>query len=324
MDNHSAAVSRMRPQLWSQWLDRWLRRRTRTQPPLRLVYRQIFILPTGFGWMLGLLMFGMLMGSLNFNNNLGLLTTFIVAGLGLNSMLLAYYNLNDLDIRATIGSSVFAGQDAVLRITLINHRQRPRPSLRIESKSGADQLSIAGLASAEAELSVPTAARGWLDVGRLRLQTSHPTGLFRAWTWFWPQHLILVWPCPASNPPPLPQGDGQRFGSRFQREPEGEEFHSLRPWRSGDPLHRIAWKASERHQILLSRELRTQRSDRLLFDLCAAPGHDLEQRIAILAAWLLQAHRENRQWVLRSDGAELGPGGDEAFLIECLNELACL
>ncbi len=37
-------------------LDRWLKRRTRLDLPITLGYRQIFILPTRFGWMLGLLM----------------------------------------------------------------------------------------------------------------------------------------------------------------------------------------------------------------------------------------------------------------------------
>ncbi len=307
---------------WEQRLNRWVEKRGRARPPMTLAYRQIFILPTRFGWLLGLLMFGMLLGSLNFNNNLGLLTTFIVAGLAQNSMLLAYRNLRGLQIVRTLASPVFAGDRATLRISLLSQEARARPALEFFLDQARAETDLSPAGRSEVELRIPTRQRGWQKITRIGLQTTHPTGLFRAWAWFWPERALLVWPRPASHAPPLPRGQGEAGGPHIRREPEGENFYSLRAWRQGDPLHRIAWKASQRHQLLLSREFRAEEADHLELRLERAPGRDLEERISVLTAWVLQAEREGCQWTLTTGADSIGPDHGEAFAHRCLNRLA--
>lgn len=317
----AATPSRLRSRL-TNTLDHWIKRRARTVPPLTIGYRQIFILPTGFGWMLGLLMFGMLMGSLNFNNNLGLLTTFIVAGLALNSMLMAYHNLRGIQVRRCSAAPVFAGESACLNVTFVNADERSRPALELVHGKQCKSFTLDASASGEIGIMIPTSHRGWLKPARLRLQTSHPIGLFEGWTWFWPEQPILVWPRPARHPPPLPQSAGREQGSRQHREPEGENFYSLRAWRSGDPLHRIAWKASQRHQLLLSREFRAEQAEHLTLDLNRTPGRDLEERISNLTAWLLMAEREGLRSTLRLGAVDIGPASGQAHAYRCLRALA--
>lgn len=307
---------------WQRWFDHWIARRGPTRPPLELKYRQIFILPTRFGWTLGLLMFAMLMGSLNFNNNLGLLTTFIVAGLASNSMLLAFRNLQQLKILRTGAVPVFAGQTARLMVSFSNAAERERPGLEIKHGNELQLFSLPARDLVEIGVPVATERRGWLEPGRLRVQTSHPIGLFEAWSWFWPERKILVWPRPAINPPPWPD-DAADQHSQLQRErADGDEYFSLRPWRLGDPLHRVAWKASQRHDCLLARELRQPQSPELRFDLSRVAGGDLEQRISILTAWVLRAHREERNWTLKLGAQSLGPERGERHLHACLRALA--
>ncbi len=305
-----------------QYLDQWIQRRARGVPPIEVQYRQIFILPTRFGWMLGLLMFGMLMGSLNFNNNLGLLTTFVVAGLGLVSMLLAYNNLRGIRIHRTSAEPVFAGQPLTLNITFINDQNRVRPALEMLAGKFRVEFDLPGSSLEEVGIRIPTHHRGWLKPDRLRLQTCHPIGLFEGWTWFWPERPVLVWPRPASHPPPLPSGHDLESGRQQRNEPEGEEFFSLRDWRSSDPVHRVAWKASQRHQTLLSREFRAEQSDHLTFDLALTPGRDLEERISNLTAWVLQAEREHLHWTLKLNDASHGPASGKRHCHHCLRMLA--
>ncbi|MEE4640056.1 MAG: DUF58 domain-containing protein [Wenzhouxiangella sp.] len=305
-----------------RWFNAWIARRGPTRPPLTLRYRQIFILPTRFGWIFGALMFAMLMGSLNFNNNLGLLTTFIVAGLASNSMLIAYRNLDRLRIAHTGATPVFAGQTAELLISLVGNSPRSRPGLELALGDHERIVSVAAHGVAEVKLPLATSHRGWLQPGRCRIQTCQPIGLFRAWSWFWPERPILVWPQPAVNPPPLPEGNGHQNGMRNQPETDGEEFFSLRDWREGDALHRVAWKASQRHDTLLARDLRQPRSQDLHLDLARTPGEDAERRISVLTAWVLIAYQQQRQWTLRLGPETLGPGRDEDHLQRCLRALA--
>jgi uncharacterized protein (DUF58 family) len=303
-------------------LDRWLRHRTRLDLPLTLGYRQIFILPTRFGWLLGVLMGAMLIGSLNFNNNLGLLTTFTVAGACLNAMLLAFRNLRGLEIVRGGAAPVHAGEPVIYRLTVTAPADRDREGLQVQSHEAASIEDVPAGRSREIDVDLGGFPRGWHRPGRLRIATSHPVGLFRAWSWLEPSAPFLVWPRPAPNPPPLPEYGDSRHGRRQHPREEGEEFHSLRRWREGDPIHRIAWKASQRHGTLLSREFRREQARHVTLDLNRASGSDLEDRIAVVTAWVLEAARSGREWTLRLPTSTVGPGRGDAHKHDCLRALA--
>lgn len=317
-DASGSRAGMRRPNLF----DRWLRRRTRLELPLTLAYRRIFILPTRFGWMLGVLMGAMLIGSLNFNNNLGLLTTFVVAATAINSMLLAFRNLNELQLRHGSAPPVYAGEPIAWRLAAINGQSRDRPGLVLDQREASSRFDVPAGSAREVAIELPARHRGWHLPGRLRIQTTQPLGLFRAWSWVEPATPFLVWPQPASDAPPLPDGGDARSGQRHQALEEGDDFHSLRPWRESDPLHRIAWKASQRHQTLLSRQFRRERSREVFLSLERAPGRDLEERISILTTWVLRAEEQKRPWMLDTGSRRIGPDSGESHKHDCLRALA--
>ncbi len=306
----------------SKLLDRWLKRRTRLDLPLTLAYRRIFILPTRFGWMLGLLMGAMLIGSLNFNNNLGLLTTFIVAATAVNSMLLAFRNLNGLHLRHGSAPPVHAGEPIPWRLTAVNFGERDRPGLYLQGPDSGTVFNMAANETRQVTVELESCQRGWHRPGRLRVETTQPLGLFRAWSWIEPTTPFLVWPQPAEHAPPLPEGGDAQSTQRKQAREEGEDFHSLRRWREGDPLHRIAWKASQRHQTLLSRQFRREQTQEVHLMLEHAPGRDREERIRIVTAWILRAEEENRPWTLELGEERLGPDRGERHKHACMRALA--
>ncbi|MDZ7789491.1 MAG: DUF58 domain-containing protein [Xanthomonadales bacterium] len=307
-----------RPKLF----DRWLKRRARLDLPLTLAYRQIFILPTRFGWMLGVLMGAMLIGSLNFNNNLGLLTTFIVAATAINSMLLSFRNLNGLRLRHGTARPVHAGQPIAWQLAATNPDARHRAGLILRAADSAARFDVPANGTGKAVLQLPPRHRGWHRPGRLRIETTQPLGLFRAWSWIEPSSPFLVWPKPAEHAPPVPEGGDARHGQRSHAREEGEDFHSLRPWREGDPLHRIAWKASQRHQTLLSRQFRREQSREVFLNLERAPGRDQEERISVLTTWILRADDQGRPWTLELGGKRFGPARSEGHRHACLRALA--
>jgi uncharacterized protein (DUF58 family) len=303
-------------------LDRWIRRRTRLDLPLTLAYRQIFILPTRFGWMLGLLMGAMLVGSLNFNNNLGLLTTFLVAAVAMNSQLLGFRNIHGLKLRHAGAAPVHAGEPVAWRLVAVNPGPRKREGLILRRGDDHSVFDVPPGGATTVSIEWRSSHRGWHRPGRLRIETTQPLGLFCAWSWIEPTATYLVWPRPAANAPALPEGGDARDGRRSHQREEGEDFHSLRRWREGDPLHRIAWKASQRHRTLLSREFRRERSNEVELSLERAPGRDLEERISIVTAWILRAESEARPWSLVIGGERIGPDSGEAHKHAGLRTLA--
>ena len=312
------------PGRWlNQKLNAWLKRRGPAHPPLTLAYRQIFILPTRFGWILGLIAFAMLMGSLNFNNNLGLFTTFLVAGIALLSLHIAYRNLEGVSIRGCSADPVFSGNDLILTVQLADSSHRLRSGIRLTGPAGEAPVSVTDLQADQDDqlsLAIPTIQRGWLQVGRLRLSTRHPLGLFEAWSVFWPEQSFLIWPQPADQAPPLPTSARQRESE--QPGDEGDEFHGLRDWREGDPIHRIAWKASQRHQDLLARQFSRPARDELMLSLEQAPGLTREQRISVVTRWLLDADRSGARFGLDLGSVRIAPDSGAKHRTRCLNALA--
>lgn len=303
-------------------LMRWVRRRGPVHPPLTLRYRQIYILPTGFGWIVGLLLFGMLLGSLNFNNNLGLLTTFLVAGTGLLSMHLAHRNLDGLRIVQVHAPRVHAGQPMKLSVELADTLGRARRGLKIECAGRETGAGLDLTPHGRGEIGVELASdrRGWVTLPRIRVVTRYPLGWFVSWSWFWPSERALVWPRLAESLPPLPTAAS--LGLRQAAGEDSDEFLGLRAWREGDALHRIAWKASQRHRQLLARQYSKPHRDRLWLRLSGAPGAGMEARIETLAGWVLEAERCELDYGLELPGVRIEPGHGRRHRHRCLDALA--
>lgn len=305
-----------------RWARAWIRRRGPVHPPLTLGYRQIYILPTRFGWGVGLLLTAMLLGSLNFNNNLGLLTTFLVAGLGVLSMHAAHRNMDGVRVAACDAGPVFAGNPLKLRITLQDTLGRARAGLVPECRGcdPAPGCTLSPYDRNDTELRFDTDRRGWIELPRIRLRTRYPLGWFEAWSWFWPAHGFLVWPAPAASAPPLAAAARAEYSDHPGD--ESDEFHGLRGWREGDPLHRIAWKASQRHQTLLARQFTRPDRQRVELRLADAPGPDREARISVLARWVLEAERAELEYAMDLGSTRIEAGSGDVQRIRCLDALA--
>src|SRR5690606_13781347 len=113
---------------------------------------------------------------------------------------------------------------------------RVRRGLRVEGDAAAATLSLVDGAG-QAMLSLPTLRRGWLDPGRLRISTTRPLGIARAWAYAWPDAPLLVYPAPEAHGPPLPHGDGNVSAARL--DPAGDDVHHLRAYRRGDSRRAI-------------------------------------------------------------------------------------
>ena len=109
-----------------QRVQRWARKRQgidRRQPARP---GRVYILPTGVGLIFGLMAFAMLLGSMNYNNNLSFVLTFLLTGIGFVAMHQCQRNLVGLELSFRRSDPVFAGQSHQFRIAVTNHiEERP-------------------------------------------------------------------------------------------------------------------------------------------------------------------------------------------------------
>jgi len=307
-----------------QWAERRLPALTRhRQPeslPITLHRRRIYIVPTGFGLGFSVLLLVMLVGALNYNNNAALLLTCLLGAASAASMLVAFRNLDGLRLSRIQAGHATAGQP--LELTLALDSDSPRSAIRIDLGDRTLAVALDGTATTRAKLALPTTQRGWQPLPRLRIWSTWPLGLFRAWSWLHPEQSVLVWPQPeeAGPPPRAPAEAAQQL-----RPHHGDELASLRDYRAGDPPRHVAWKASARHDNLLVKGFeQPQRQPQWQLDWRQLDGLHNEARIARLARWVDEAQLRHGSYSLWLPDEQIPGGSGPLHHARCMNALATL
>ncbi|HEY3699325.1 MAG TPA: DUF58 domain-containing protein, partial [Spongiibacteraceae bacterium] len=147
--------------------------------------------------------------------------------------------------------------------------------------------------------------RGWLRPARLSVKTVYPLGLLRAWTWIDLDIAALVYPRPIVAPRPS-GGDGDSAQGARQLKKGSEDFYGFRPYRSGDNLRHVLWRAYAKGQPLQSKQFaETQvQSHWLRYDDCEG---DRERRLGVLCHWILELERKGEVFGLQLPGVTLAP-----------------
>lgn len=309
----------------------WLRRQHGpVNGVVRFDRRHLYILPTRGGIGFGVLLMAMLLTSLNYNISLGFALTFLLSGIGMACMWMAYRNLLDLSVSAGAASPAFVGDAAVFALNVDNADEAARIGLeaRTQQSDPAEPatLTLDGESRGTLPLRVPATARGRLRLPRVTFASRFPFGLFRVWSYADLSMSAFVYPAPEPNAPPLPlvarPDDADDADESPAAVASDDGIDELRRYRTGDPLHRIAWKHSARTGRWLSRTGHTPRLPGCWLDWeSLPPGMDTEARLSRLCAWVLAAG-EDIEIGLRLPGVALPPAHGAAHRRACLEALA--
>ena len=231
-----------------RWAATWARRRQGADAhAIALKRRRIYILPTRFGIVFGVMVFAMLLGSLNYGASLGFTLTFLLTGVGLVVMHHCHNNLLGTTIKFLGAAPVFAGERAEFKIAVCNdvgsgalrdRAQLPRPHARGPSTSRAAARRSCGSACRP---SVAAGSRSSASESR-RATPRACSALGRGCTWTRAASCIRAPPIPAGRCP-----TAVAAASKRTQHAGDDDFAGLRSAAPGDPPQRIAWKAYARN-----------------------------------------------------------------------------
>ncbi len=291
--------------------------------PFRPTFRRIYILPTGYGLLFALVLFGMLAGSVNYNNNLGFLLTFLLAAMAHVSIHHTHANLVGFEINAISASPVFAGEAAVFRISLASRKNR-RPSVCLACQNGeAVCMDFSAGREQVAEVRIPAVRRGRLRPGSLKVETRWPFGFFRAWFLVNGNAACLVYPEPASGELVTDvMADEDESGAGGIMTGGVEDFDGLHRYIPGDPLSRISWKSASRGQGLQTKAFSAPAGAAVLLNWDRLGDTDVERRLSRLCGMVLRAESEGLRYGLRLPGVRYRPDRGARHRQRCLTALA--
>lgn len=340
---------------WVRWLAPW---QPTGQPTHHATHRNVYILPSGAGWLFAALLAVLLIASINDRLALGHALTFGLASVALVSMPMTHAQVRGLRLRLQALAPVAAGTSGAL-VLHVEHPGPGRHGLKLRMAGQTVDLELPAEGGSTVHLPLPAAQRGWQTLPTLVIESRFPFGLFRAWTVWRPAPARLVWPAAEHPVPAFPahaQADGLAPATSVHRPQALGDFDGLRPWRASDGPREIAWKHLARRPEPLepvSRDMIGKSPTATAGPLwlawedaspsppaSAAPGaapavadhadppgpapstDDIEARLSRLTAWVHAAHDAGRPCGLRLPGCVIAPAWGDAHHHRLLKALA--
>ena len=333
---HPVALVRGRFQKW------WQNKLPFTDHVL-LTQRNVYILPTRPGFMLGLTLLVLLVASINYQLNLGYLLTFLLAGSAVVGMHVCHGTLRGLEMNLAAPGAQYAGASAAIDVKLTNSRRSVRYGIGLSVLNPNEGTSAKRVEKHWAWTDVPAQnsitvqvaftprRRGLHRLPPLTAETRFPLGTFRVWTVWRPAAQMMVYPLPEFMPPPLPPGEPRSGGAAATAKMQSSgEFDGVRGYRRGDPVKLVVWKkaartdgqASSESGGLIVRDTQQAQRHGLWLDLMQAGTADTEHKLSRLCAWVLLADKLGVDYGLRLPAQQVSPGNGEAHKRQCLEALA--
>jgi len=307
----------------------WFQSRLPLRDSITLTQRNVYILPTRPGFMLGFTLLLLLVASINYQLNLGYLMTFLLAGAAVVGMHIGHGTLRGTTMNLSSPAPQFAGGTVLIPVQLINSRRSVRHGIGL-SVLGSEHWAwtdVPALGSASVQVACQALQRGVHRLPALTAETRFPLGTFRVWTVWRPAAEMVIYPAPEPHAPPLPPGEPRSSGVTVTQLSQRGEFDGVRVYRRGDPLRLVVWKKAARALAggggeLVSRDTQQAQRYELWLDFKQTGLAPTEARLSRLCAWVLQAERLGLDYGLRLPGVEISPGSGAAQQRQCLEALA--
>jgi len=301
--------------------------------------RRIFIVPTRFGFIYALFLILILLGAINYSNSLGHVLCFLLASLGLVAMLHTYRNLAKIELKHAHAEPVFNGQEINFNLIFDNPSIHNSYQIEVSRKQNRDRTRnpfkifkgyvhplIFSLFKAQQtnqfNYLLPAQKRGETALGRLRIASVFPLGLYSTWTYFNNNYTALVYPRP-EGVLPLPKAaqQGQNLTSKHHK--GLDDFSGFNRYRMGDPIHAIAWKSMAKDNVLRTKKFTSPQGGHLMLNWQdVIEVESIEARLSQLCSWVLQAESNGMTYGLTLPNTVINFGHGDTHYHRCLSALA--
>ncbi|RDX38446.1 DUF58 domain-containing protein [Kangiella sp. HD9-110m-PIT-SAG07] len=302
----------------------WVDNRAPRQTMTLLQQRNIYILPTRYGWLMLMILVLILIASTNYQNNMGFMAGFVLLAVGLLSVFYTFRNLKGLEVRCLKAAPVFATENASINVQLTNNTQSQRLAIGVGlSKKSVGYVDVMSQSKSAAIIYLPTSKRGLVDIPRIACSTIFPFGIFEAWSWVRTPYQVLVYPKPIPCPEPL-TASNSGIDEGQTREKGSEDFHSLRDYQAGDPIKQVMWKAYARERGLYSKEFEDYVGEHQTLSWDSVAHYEKELAISYLTDAVLTAENSQQVYGLELPQQTVAKGQGPEHLHTCLKALALM
>ncbi|MDO6720414.1 DUF58 domain-containing protein [Psychrosphaera sp. 1_MG-2023] len=318
-------------------LKKFIEKRIPRQTRMTLDHSRLFIVPTGFGFSLLLMIVLLFILGTNYQNNPILIVSYLLFTWLFGAMYLCFFNLNGATLALTDLPDTVSGEPFSMLLHLGSKKDRHNWIFSLPDRSEHCVFDV----KANTTFTVPCTAkrRGHQQLGDIRLQSRYPFGLFRCWTFLRFSNKQWVYPSPLAEPWQLGSAtagstlqnhiDSLELDTSTKQSTSDMDFDELRTYQVGQPLSRVSWKHQAKNPDAdwLVKQYSNNDIDLKWLSLSSLSGHDLEQNLSILCFACFELTKQDAEFGLALTSSLFGnkiimPNRGEAHLTECLKALA--
>ena len=301
--------------------------------------RRIFIVPTRFGFVYAGFLLLILLGAINYSNSLGHVLCFLLGSLGLVAMLHTYRNLAKIELNHAFSEHVFCGERINFTVLFDNKSHHNSYQLNVASKQLLSptfnpfrlfkgykhhhQVTVLkAQQTTTMSINLVSERRGRKALGSIRIASQFPLGLYNTWTYFNTNAYALVYPKPIGRLP-LPTATDTCQQSNHHKQIGVDDFSGFDIYRTGDPIHAIAWKAMARDDVMRTKQFSSSQGGNVMLSWQdVAPLRDTEARLSQLCQWILDAEAAGINYGLSLATTTINYGHGQQHHHRCLSALA--
>ena len=319
---------------WQKNFYRWMRSRIKPEKEVKLTQKIIYILPSGSGMVFVIAIALIFIAAINYAVSLAFGLAFLMVSLFILSIFHTWNNLNRLSLSGLPATPVFCGDQIAFKVMLSREQGRTHETLELKFQEPPDAkhshsdkayssfLNLINADRDEARVFAMARRRGYYPAPLLRVSTTFPLGLARAWSIVDLNMHCLVYPKPIPfQMEEFTSGSGGNDDSTVSKE-GNEDFYGIREYVPGDPLRQVAWKNLAKGQGMQVKEFVDYVDSRIWLDWDMFYGYSIEERLSRLCYCVLQLAKKNAPYGLKMPGIEIAPGVGPGHRDKLLRALA--
>ncbi|WP_288400107.1 DUF58 domain-containing protein [uncultured Acinetobacter sp.] len=291
-----------------QRIQQWIAKRFQVNGTKTLLQKDVLVFIYKQGFLYLVLILITFIAGINYANNLILGFCFLISAILWISFYLTFKQLHVLQIDLIAAEVGQVDQPLILKLRL-NQPSIMTRYLRIQWLQ-QEQLIYLDQQQQTFELAFFPKQRGLFEFGVMKIYSTYPLGMVRAWTYLYPKQ--KVWIAPKAY-------DWQK---EHKNQPTNandslDEFKELRAFQQGDSYQNVAWKQVARGQGFFIKMFEAQANHQHLeIDYQQIPAQSHEEKLSRIMGLIEQCEQLGNDYILILPHARLESGQGQIQLLQ--------
>ncbi|MEW6992263.1 DUF58 domain-containing protein [Colwelliaceae bacterium 6441] len=278
--------------------EQWLSLRMPSQSRQELSQKNIFIVPSRFGFAYLFFILLLFVLGTNYQNNLIIMMSYLLSSLFITVMIFCFMNLSRLSISAKGQFDGYAEEVVFIPIKVFT----PNTKQAVQFNFYQQPEKLVSCIDKSITLTLPVifAHRGKYKIQRLVIASEYPFGLFYSWTKLQFDIDIIIYPKPLPCQVITPRSEMTELeygvDSITNNRVKGDDFYELKPYKQGEPLSWVAWKKIPKDGVMMTKHYNAPHSPTIILVLHTMPSSSLEVKLRQLCYLVLHYHQANAEY----------------------------